>query len=86
MVVLDMEIDKFDEVNDVMGTGEDAFYLHKAQDEDNRIVICWKLSIFERIGLLFTGRIWQQSLLYGDGLQTTAISVDKPVMDNVWSK
>ena len=76
-----MELDKFDESNSTIGHGDDKFDVHIGIDEECSVVVCWKLGFWERIWALITGRVWQHSLTYGDGLQTTAISISKPEME-----
>lgn len=82
-----MELGRFKESNGGIGIGDDINYeyfeVHKTNDENDRVIILWKLNIFERILVLFTGRVWQQSLLKGGDLQETAITIDKPYMKKV---
>ena len=49
-------------------------------DPQGNIVCCWKLSIKERIKLLFSGTIWHQILTFNKSLQPQLLSVDKPEM------
>lgn len=47
---------------------------------DGRVVCCWKLSIKERIRLLFRGLIWHQVLTFNQPLQPQKLTLDKPDM------
>ena len=75
-----MEMGEFDESNSGIGSGIGRFPVYDSCDKDGRIIFCWKLGIWERLVLLFTGRIWHQVLLKGDELQECAVHVDKPDM------
>jgi hypothetical protein len=46
--------------------------------EDGEIITCWKLSIRERIKVLFTSKIWLSVLTFNHPLQPLLPSVDKP--------
>jgi hypothetical protein len=39
---------------------------------------CWKLSPWERVKLLFTGRVWHQVLTFNDKLQPQLLDVTRP--------
>jgi hypothetical protein len=75
-----MELGNFKESNGYIGEDYNKFNVHYVGSSDDRIIFCWELNIFERIILLFTGHVWQQSLLNGGELQKTAITIDKPFM------
>lgn len=49
-------------------------------DPHGRIACCWKITIWERIKLLFTGKIWHEVLTFNQSLQPQLLSVDKPIM------
>jgi hypothetical protein len=51
---------------------------YQFDDEEGRVLFCWRLSLWERIRLLFTGRVWHQVLTFNRGLQPQLLSVDKP--------
>lgn len=51
-----------------------------ANDLQGRIVCCWRLSIWDRVKLLWTGRIWHQVLTFNHALQPQLLSVGKPKM------
>ena len=41
-------------------------------------ISCWKLSLWERIRLLFTGKLWLMQLTFGDRFQPQLPSIGKP--------
>lgn len=45
---------------------------------DGEIISCWKLTLRERIKLLFTGKLWFHQLTFGHPLQPQLPSADKP--------
>lgn len=45
------------------------------------ISFCWGLNFWERLALLFRGRVWHQVLVWGP-LQPQLLSIDKPNMDD----
>ena len=48
--------------------------------DQGRIACCWRLTLKERVKLLFTGKLWHQVLTFGKPLQPQLLSVDKPLM------
>lgn len=48
------------------------------QDEVGTSTSCWKLSILERIVLLFTGRLWVSTMTFGKPFLPQFMSVVKP--------
>lgn len=49
-------------------------------DPEGRIICCWRLSLRERLKILFTGRIWYHILTFNGRLQPQLLEVDKPEM------
>ena len=49
-------------------------------DAEGRIVCCWGLSFFERVKLLFTGKLWHSILTFNQPLQPQLLQIDKPAM------
>ena len=45
-----------------------------------RIACCWKLSIKERLKVLWTGKIWHQIMTFNKPLQPQLLEVEKPEM------
>ncbi len=48
-------------------------------EPEKRVVTCWKLSWFERLKVLFTGRLWFSQLTFGQPLQPQLPEVDCPI-------
>jgi hypothetical protein len=45
---------------------------------DGELTCCWKLSLWERIKVLFTGRMWLDVLTFNQALQPLRLTVGKP--------
>ena len=48
------------------------------EDGGKNVISCWKLSWSERIKMLFTGKLWINSLMYGPSLQPILPEVSRP--------
>jgi hypothetical protein len=55
----------------------------RKNDQTGEIVCCWKLSIGERIAVLFSGLIWHSILTFNQPLQPQLLSVEKPSFDEM---
>jgi hypothetical protein len=53
---------------------------YQYHDDAGRIAFCWRLSLWERLRVLVTGRIWHQVLTFNHPLQPQMLTVDKPEM------
>lgn len=49
-------------------------------DQQGRIACCWKLTLWERIKLLFVGKLWHQILTFDKPLQPQKLTLEKPDM------
>lgn len=49
----------------------------KYPDETGTVVSCWKLSFWERVKLLFTGKLWLTLMTFHNPLQPIYMTVDK---------
>jgi hypothetical protein len=47
-------------------------------DIQGRIICCWKLTFWERIWLLFTGKIWHHILTFNDPVQPQLLEAIYP--------
>lgn len=47
------------------------------RSSDGEVICCWKASLWERIKMLFTGRIWIGILTFNQKLQPILVSADK---------
>lgn len=49
-----------------------------AYSNEEQTVSCWRLTLRERIKLLFTGRLWLQQMNFGEPLQPQYLTTEKP--------
>jgi hypothetical protein len=80
-----MELTEFPEQTTVFAKDQPEYMplpAHVCQDkpETGRIVCCWALTWWERLRLLWTGRIWHHILTFNTPLQPQLLQVDKPDM------
>lgn len=64
------------------GKGQDEYRIlpaHKSRDSAGYVTSCWKLTIMERLKVLFTGRIYWRQMTFHDPLQPQLPSVDNPL-------
>lgn len=54
------------------------FPCHKVVEPEGRVIALWKLTIEERIKLLFTGKIWHTVLTFNQSLQPQLLEVNNP--------
>lgn len=47
-------------------------------DPYGRVISCWSLTWAERIKVLYTGRVWHESLTFKNALQPLKLSIEKP--------
>jgi hypothetical protein len=45
---------------------------------EGQIICCWKLSLLERLKVLFKGKIWHSVLTFQNPLQPQLLSANKP--------
>lgn len=50
------------------------------KNTDGEVITCWKLSLAERIKVLFTGKVWQRQLTFNQPLQPQSPTVDYPFL------
>lgn len=51
------------------------------RDKDGHVVTsCWKLTFWERIKILYTGKLWLQQLTFGTSLQPQRPFVHKEIL------
>jgi len=54
-------------------------------ESDGNILTCWKLSFVERLAILFSGRVWIQTLTFHKPLQPIQASVKNPIRNfSMW--
>ena len=78
---------EFTEQNGIIGKDQPEYLplpAHRVRlDPYGRVVSCWYLTFRERIKLLWTGVVWQQSLTFDNALQPQLLSVEKPDMPDL---
>ena len=83
-----MEIVKFKEHNIVFGEGQFEYQplpaFHDQTDPTGKIVCCWKLSLIERVKVLFTGIVWHEILTFRRPLQPQMLHIHKPEVLKRW--
>jgi len=47
-------------------------------DQNGTIISCWRLGFWERVQVLFTGRVWLSLLMFGRPLTPSLLSIDRP--------
>ena len=73
---------KFQECTEAMGARQSEYntiYAFVSGEDKDRTIFCWKLTLVERLKILFTGKLWHQVLAFNDARQQL-LSVEKPEM------
>lgn len=72
----------FKEHNTVIAKDQPPYFPLPAYRDENdvngRAIFCWKLSIKERIKLLFSGKIWHHVLTFNNPLQPQLLETTTP--------
>lgn len=56
---------------------------HRAKnDPKGCVTCCWKMTLRERLRLLWTGRVWHQVLTFNQPLQPQLLMVEKPALSS----
>lgn len=70
---------EFPEHNAVLAKDQPQYQpLPVFRDQFGLVVSCWKLTRWERIKLLFTGRLWLMQLTFGEPLQPQLPQLESP--------
>ena len=73
-----MKIVKFKECNVTFAENQPEYRpLPALKSEDGVVVSCWRLSFWEKMKVLFTGKIWVGLLTFNNPLQPQLITVNK---------
>lgn len=51
----------------------------RSSDPDGEVICCWKLTLWERLMVLITGRLWHRMLTFHAKLQPQLLQVDRPI-------
>jgi len=73
-----MRLIEFEEQNAIIAENQDEYENMPAHVFDNQLVCCWKLSMRERIKILFTGKIWHFILTGKKPVQPQALTTEYP--------
>lgn len=75
-----MEIVTFKECNTVYAENQPEYLsLPAYRADDGRITSCWKLSFFERLKVMFRGKVFLQVLTFNQPLQPLLMLVNNPI-------
>lgn len=72
---------KFEEHNKVYAENQDDYIplpVYEDKEYGGRVIHCWKLSVRERIHILFTGKLWINVLNFGKPLQPIMPMINNP--------
>lgn len=78
-----MQPTEFPESNAVLGEGQPEYTpmpVYRYVGDEGRTVSVWRLSFWERLRLIFTGRIYVQVLTFRTPIQPQLLTVEKPDM------
>ena len=76
---------KFEQSNVVFAADQKPYLPLPAHRGDNgQVISCWGLSLWERIVLLFTGRVWHSTLTFGQPLQPLKLMAEFPFEKQGW--
>lgn len=78
-----MENYKFDEANIEIAKNQNEYHSVWGYTEGWNVVTCYKLNLWERLKLLFTGKLWLEFVTFGKPLQAHLPTVNKKDVLNV---
>lgn len=73
---------EFPQQNCVFAKNQKEYLPLPAWQGERETISCYKLTIRERLKLLFTGRLWLRQFNFGGSLQPQAPGVDCPFLKN----
>lgn len=50
------------------------------RSREGQVISCWRLTLWERLCLLFSGRLWLRQLTFGDPLQPQLPAAKRPFL------
>lgn len=71
---------EFKEQNTIFAENQSEYEMlpaFKADTSQGEVVSCWKLSIKERLRLLWSGKLWMSLVTYNNPLQASILSTQK---------
>ena len=73
-----MKAIKFKEANTIFGKDQPEYKPLPAFVDENRIVVtCYKMSLQERLKVIFTGKVWLSIMAFNGELQPQKMEVNK---------
>ncbi len=75
-----MNVVAFKECNTIYAENQPEYLpLHCHRSEDGKVTSCWKLSVIERLKVVFFGKLYLQILTFNKPLQPLKMMGSKPV-------
>jgi hypothetical protein len=68
---------KFPEQNKTYAENQKEYLPLPVCDNGEEVVSCWKLSVWERVKILFKGHLWLSEKMFGKPLTPVFLTVDK---------
>lgn len=69
---------EFPEHNAVLAKDQPQYLPLPVFRDDEQVISCWRPSLWERLVLLFTGKLWLRQLTFGYPLQPQCPQVEYP--------
>ena len=72
----------FSITNTIYAEAQDEYMdLPAHRNEDGVVTTCWEMSLWERFLVLISGRVYLQTLTFGQALQPQKISIELPMAE-----
>jgi len=72
---------EFDESDVVLAESQPEYQSLPIAIEGNERISCWKLTLKDKVSLLFLGRLWLRQLTFGNPFQPVLLQVKNPFDD-----
>ena len=69
----------FSDANRVYAKDQPEYLSLPAREDDGVVTTCWKLTLWERVVVAVTGRLWFQQMNFGEALQPQRPSATRPI-------
>lgn len=69
---------KFPEAEATYGKRNDPFVPIHVFVDDEEVISCWELTLWERLVLLWTGRLWLRQWTQGERMNPQYLQIDLP--------
>lgn len=77
-----MELEKFEGHNVIIASNQPPYKpmpAYRFGDDSGTTLICWKLGFWERLNILWTGRIWHFILTFDQPMQPQKLQAESPL-------